>query len=136
MKNKTKLHGGFLSWDFQIFKLSISLIVNERIEGKSLYSFESKGCGNIWIITWKQHYESTYYLKQKFQLFCSDINTSDEWVIYVSTFIVVLSRLVMSDSADHSPPGSSVHGISQARILDWDVILFSNIYCSTIWKTQ
>ena len=26
---------------------------------------------------------------------------------------------------DHSPPGSSVHGISQARILEWVAILFS-----------
>ena len=23
---------------------------------------------------------------------------------------------------DHSPPGSSVHGILQARILEWDVV--------------
>ena len=26
---------------------------------------------------------------------------------------------VMSNSLDHSPPGSSVHGISQARVLEW-----------------
>ena len=35
---------------------------------------------------------------------------------------------VMSDSLrtmDHSPPGSSVHGIPQARILEWIVIHFS-----------
>ena len=73
---------------------------------------------------------------QKFQLFYSDINTSDEWVIHVNTFTAVLSPSVTSDSADYSPPGSSVHGISQARILDWVIILFSNIYCSTIWKSQ
>ena len=38
------------------------------------------------------------------------------------------SRSVMSDSCgpmDCSPPGSSVHGISQVRILEWVAISFS-----------
>ena len=42
--------------------------------------------------------------------------------------VCVLSRLVVSDSLqplDCSPPGSSVHGISQARILEWVAISFS-----------
>ena len=36
----------------------------------------------------------------------------------------VLSRSVVSDSdpMDSSPPGSSIHGIFQARILDWVAI--------------
>ena len=29
---------------------------------------------------------------------------------------------------DCSPPGSSVHGIFQARVLEWGAIAFSNIY--------
>ena len=29
------------------------------------------------------------------------------------------------DSMDYNPPGSSVHGILQARILEWVAILFS-----------
>ena len=32
---------------------------------------------------------------------------------------------------DHSPPGSSVHGILQARILEWVAISFSR---RTIWR--
>ena len=42
--------------------------------------------------------------------------------------VCVLSRLVVSDSLqplDCSPPGSSVHGISQARILERVAISFS-----------
>ena len=31
----------------------------------------------------------------------------------------------LSDPTDCSPPGSSVHGISQARLLEWMVISFS-----------
>ena len=31
-----------------------------------------------------------------------------------------------SDPMDYSPPGSSVHGICQARVLEWGAIAFSN----------
>ena len=33
--------------------------------------------------------------------------------------------LILWDSVDCSPPGSSVHGISQGRILEWAAISFS-----------
>ena len=36
-----------------------------------------------------------------------------------------LSRVRLCDSVDCSPPGSSVHGILQARILEWVAISFS-----------
>ena len=42
------------------------------------------------------------------------------------------SRSVVSDSIDPmdcSPPGSSVHGIFQARVLEWGVIAFSAACC-------
>ena len=39
------------------------------------------------------------------------------------------SRLTLCDPMDCSPPGSSVHGILQARILEWVAISFS-----IIWK--
>ena len=35
------------------------------------------------------------------------------------------SRLTLCDPMDRSPPGSSVHGISQVRILEWVAISFS-----------
>ena len=45
----------------------------------------------------------------------------------VLVLCAVLSRSVVSDSLpphDCSPPGSSVHGVLQARILEWVVIPF------------
>ena len=36
------------------------------------------------------------------------------------------------DTMDYSPPGSSVHGILRARVLEWVVISFSSI--NSIWK--
>ena len=39
---------------------------------------------------------------------------------------VAQSCLTLSDPMDCSPQGSSVHGIFQARVLEWGVIAFSN----------
>ena len=39
---------------------------------------------------------------------------------------VAQSCLTLSDPMDYSPPGSSVHGIFQARVLEWGAIAFSN----------
>ena len=38
---------------------------------------------------------------------------------------VAQSRLTLSDPMDFSLPGSSVHGIFQARVLEWGAIAFS-----------
>ena len=35
------------------------------------------------------------------------------------------SRLTLSDPIGYSPPGSSVHGLLRARILEWRAIFFS-----------
>ena len=40
--------------------------------------------------------------------------------------LVTQSCLTACDPMDCSPPGSSVHGIVQARILEWVAISFSN----------
>ena len=36
--------------------------------------------------------------------------------------------LTLSDPTDCSPPGSSVHGIFQARVLEWVATAFSDYY--------
>ena len=38
---------------------------------------------------------------------------------------VTQSCPTLSDSMDCSPPGSSIHGIFQAKVLEWDAIAFS-----------
>ena len=42
---------------------------------------------------------------------------------------VTQSCLTFWDSVDCSPPGCSVHGILQARILEWSAISFSRVNC-------
>ena len=50
----------------------------------------------------------------------------DEWLLACPT---------LCDTMDCSPPGSSVHGILQARILEWVAIPFSRGY-SRPWRDQ
>ena len=50
---------------------------------------------------------------------------------------VAQSRPTLCDPVDCSPPGSSIRGIFQARVLEWDTVVFSgNIqYCVEIkWQ--
>ena len=43
---------------------------------------------------------------------------------------VTQSCPTLSDPMDCSPPGSSIHGIFQARVLEWGAIAFSDVSCS------
>ena len=57
----------------------------------------------------------------------------------VCVCVCVFSCSVLSDSCDPmdcSPPGSSVHGILQARILEWVVISFSRGSSQSRGQTQ
>ena len=51
---------------------------------------------------------------------------------------VTQSCPTLSDPVDCSPPGSSVHGIFQARLLEWGAIAFSIMtsYGTYNWTTQ
>ena len=40
---------------------------------------------------------------------------------------VAQSYPTLRDLMDCSPPGSSIHGIFQARVLEWDAIAFSKL---------
>ena len=44
--------------------------------------------------------------------------------------------LTPSDTMDCSPPGSSVHGILQAKVPEWGVIAFSDISSRTLFSLE
>ena len=50
--------------------------------------------------------------------------------------LVAQSYPTLCDPMDHSPPGSSVHWIFQARVLEWDAITFSYLGIDAIIKTE
>ena len=47
------------------------------------------------------------------------------WVGVCVCVLVIQLCLTLCDPMECSPPGSSVHGISQARVLEWVAISFS-----------
>ena len=47
---------------------------------------------------------------------------------------VAQSCLTLSDPMDCSPPGSSIRGIFQARVLEWGAIAFSGLNTHTPLK--
>ena len=55
----------------------------------------------------------------RFLLQCMKVKSESE---------VAQSCLTLSNPMDCSPPGSSVHGIFQARVLGWGAIAFSDTY--------
>jgi len=58
-----------------------------------------------------------------FLLQCMKVKTESE---------VIQSCPTLSDPMDCSLPGSSVHGIFQARVLEWGAIAFSEGTCSQV----
>ena len=54
-----------------------------------------------------------------FLLWCMKVKSESE---------VAQSCLTLSDPMDCSPPGSSIHGIFQARVLEWGAIAFSELF--------
>ena len=47
---------------------------------------------------------------------------------------VAQSCLTLSDPMDYSLPGSSIHGIFQARVLEWGAIAFSLSVVSQVYS--
>ena len=44
--------------------------------------------------------------------------------------------LTLSDPMDRSPPGSSVHGMFQTRVLEWGAIAFSLTNLDSVLKSR
>ena len=56
---------------------------------------------------------------------CKEVDTTERLTHTLLQEAVVV--YLLCDPVDCSPPGSSVPGMSQARILEWVAISFSNI---------
>ena len=79
----------------------------------------------------------THHLKALFSKECK-LNSANEWSLCVCVctitqvcVLVAQPCLTLCDPTDCNPPGFTIHGILQARILEWIAIPFS-IYAG--WK--
>ena len=93
-----------------------------------------------WSIDYIELPASFFHLKMPSQfsghlLFPLSSNTSP-LITSESESEVAQSRPTLCDPMDYSPPGSSVHGILQARILEWVAIFFSRVSSQPRDRTQ
>ena len=70
---------------------------------------------------------SSLHLRLAISQLCFPHLYNEEAVLEWSVVKVLVAQwcLTLCDPVDYSPPGSSVHGILQARILEWVAIFFS-----------
>ena len=86
------------------------------------YCVESSGKLIISLaIAWCHYFLLSIYLIYKINLELSDDSILIWWDFepLLTLCLVTQSCLTLSDPMDCSPPGSSVHGILQSRILEW-----------------
>ena len=103
------LFSSTVTW--KVFLLGSS---NEILREKRFYNLSRK-------INIKQHVQSFIYKQMKFYkllLQCMKVKSEREVTQLCPT---------LSNPMDCSLPGSSVHGIFQARVLEWGVIAFSKV---------
>ena len=77
--------------------------------------------------------KSRYRIENKFMVAKGEAGGRMNWEtgINIHTLLLLLlsyfSRVRLCDPIDGSPPGSPIHGIFQARLLEWGAIAFSNV---------
>ena len=86
--------------------------------------YVSSYCSTIFWKYYTFHWNALASLLKISLLCVTNIYTFFFWIPYSVSLIHVPAKLIQScltlcDSMDYSPPGSSVHGILQARILEW-----------------
>ena len=89
---------------------------------KALTVWIKTNCGKFWK---RREYQTT--LPASWEI-CMQIKKQqlelkmEQWLL----LLLLLSRVWLWDPIDGSPPGSSVHGILQVRIVEWVALSFSN----------
>ena len=71
---------------------------------------------------------SSFPIIKSYRKIQTNILANSIYLVCVCVFLCVLvaqSFLTLRDLMDYSPPGSTVHGILQSRILEWVAISFS-----------
>ena len=96
------------------------------------WTINIKTLSNFSMVKWEAHRKIAIHI-------CSLLNQSSEtalflmWVLFAKS---LQSGPTLCDPMDCSPPGSSVHGILQARILEWVAVSFSKDLPNPVIETM
>ena len=101
----------------------------KRNRHKSCFKTHSLDNGSVW--HWKSQWFSSIEKGQVLFFLIVSVTTTIASNFHCCSLLLLLLLLslqscpTLCDPIDGSPPGSSVHGIFQARVLEWVVIAFS-----------
>ena len=102
-----------------------SVLAWESHGQKGLVSYSSQGCKKL-EITKRLDSSSSMFTQQSFCVVALSCTfTICSFFLYVGHVTVTQWCLTLCNSMDYSPPGSSVYGTLQARVLEWVAIPFS-----------
>ena len=92
---------------------------------RGLVSYSSQGCKKL-ETTKRLDSSSSMFTQQSFCVVALSCTfTICSFFLYVGHVTVTQRCLTLCNPMDYSPPGSSVHGTLQARVLEWVAIPFS-----------
>jgi len=77
-----------------------------------------------WTISVSTLFNNLFYLSIVYLQYCAHFYCTAKWFSYTWSEVAQLC-MTLCDPMDYSLPGSSVHGIFQARVLEWVAISFS-----------
>ena len=102
----------------------LSCLSENRLTLPGLKCMTNSARQNSQLIKWAQIRNSQWCLVSFIAFLTPLAFIRGVWVPQI-TCVCVESSLTLCDPVDCSPPGSSVHGILQARILEWVAISYS-----------
>ena len=110
----------------ELFKMNSSFAPLPITKKETLihYWWECKLAQPLWKTMWE------FLKKQEVEL------PYDSAVLITGKVLVPQSSPILCNPMDWSPPGSSIHGISQTRMLEWVAISFSRGYSQSRDQTQ
>ena len=88
-------------------------------EEYSLLGYKSIKLGEIWVGKWETRKKNAKY----FSILVDKMKSAPRKIACLSA--QPLSHIRLCNPMDHSPPGSSIYGIFQAKTLEWVAISFS-----------
>ena len=110
----------------ELFKMNFSFAPLPITKKETLIHcwWECKLAQPLWKTMWE------FLKKQEIELLY------DSAILITGKVLVPQSSPILCNPMDWSPPGSSIHGISQTRMLDWVAISFSRGYSQSSDQTQ